>query len=87
MQLQHRIVLAPLTRLRASKNHVHGDLAVQYYSQRGSTPGSLLITEATVIAPQAGGFFFVPGIWSDEQISAWKQVSFPCCMHCGLETQ
>ncbi|KAI0691499.1 FMN-linked oxidoreductase [Cytidiella melzeri] len=74
MNLEHRIVLAPLTRLRATKDHIHGKLAVDYYSQRGSSPGSLLITEATVIAPQAGGFYHVPGIYTDVQIAAWKDV-------------
>jgi len=48
--LAHRVVLAPLTRLRANREHVHGDLAVGYYGQRASNPGSLLITEATFIA-------------------------------------
>ncbi|TFK50391.1 NADH:flavin oxidoreductase/NADH oxidase [Heliocybe sulcata] len=72
--LQHRVVLAPLTRYRASKEHVHGDLAVEYYAQRGSMPGSLLITEATFIAHKAGGYPNVPGIWSEEQVAAWKRV-------------
>ncbi|KAI0636632.1 FMN-linked oxidoreductase [Trametes polyzona] len=76
--LAHRVVLAPLTRFRANNKHVHGDLAVQYYSQRASVPGTLLITEGTIIAGQAGGWPFVgphvPGIWSDEQVDAWKRV-------------
>ncbi len=50
LDLAHRVVLAPLTRLRANAAHVHGDLAVTYYGQRASKPGSLLITEATFIA-------------------------------------
>lgn len=74
VKLQHRVVLAPLTRLRAHKNHVHSKLAVEYYRQRASTPGTLLISEASFIAPQAGGYSNVPGIWSEEQIAAWKQV-------------
>ncbi|ETW79286.1 hypothetical protein HETIRDRAFT_453737 [Heterobasidion irregulare TC 32-1] len=75
INLQHRIVLAPLTRCRANAEHVHGDYAVDYYSQRASVPGTLLITEATFIAPQAGGNTNVPGIWSDEQVEAWKKVT------------
>jgi NADPH2 dehydrogenase len=35
-----------------------------------------MITEATVVAEKAGGFFGVPGIWSDEQIAGWKKVSY-----------
>ncbi|TFK37222.1 NADH:flavin oxidoreductase/NADH oxidase [Crucibulum laeve] len=74
--LQHRVVLAPLTRFRAAKkSHIHTvSLAKTYYSQRASTPGTLLITEATFIAARAGGYDNVPGIWSDEQIEAWKEV-------------
>ncbi|KAB5592695.1 NADH flavin oxidoreductase/NADH oxidase [Ceratobasidium theobromae] len=73
--LGHRVIMAPLTRFRADDNHVHTDLAVEYYAQRASVPGTLLITEATFIAPEAGGFDHVPGIWNDEQIVAWKKVT------------
>lgn len=74
--LQHRVVMAPLTRFRADKKHVPGDLSVQYYQQRAEVPGTLLITEATFIAGEAGGYNSVPGIWNDEQIEGWKKVSF-----------
>ena len=73
--LRHRVVLAPLTRLRADDAHVPTKLMVEYYTQRASTPCTLLITEATFIAPQAGGYANVPGIWSQAQIEAWKDVS------------
>ncbi|KAH9854306.1 NADH:flavin oxidoreductase/NADH oxidase [Lenzites betulinus] len=74
--LDHRVVLAPLTRLRANDKHVHGDIAVQYYEQRASVPGTLLITEATYIAPWAGSISaHIPGIWSDDQVAAWKRVA------------
>ena len=72
--LQHRVAMAPLTRFRADSAHVHGDLAVEYYKQRGSTPGTLLITEATFISQKAGGYGNVPGIWNDKQVAAWKRV-------------
>jgi NADPH2 dehydrogenase len=75
--LQHRVVLAPMTRARASAQHVHGPLAVEYYKQRTSAPGTLAITEATFIAPQAGGYKNIPGIWNDEQISGWSPVRHP----------
>ncbi|KZT25930.1 FMN-linked oxidoreductase [Neolentinus lepideus HHB14362 ss-1] len=72
--LKHRIVLAPLTRYRADDDHVHGKLAVEYYAQRASFPGTLLITEGTFIAAKAGGMSNVPGIWNDEQIAGWREV-------------
>ncbi|KAG8845678.1 hypothetical protein FRB91_001564 [Serendipita sp. 411] len=75
IDLAHRIVLAPLTRFRANASHVHGDLAVEYYKQRSSTPGTLLITEGTFIAPEAGGYTNAPGIWNQDQINAWKRVT------------
>ncbi|KAJ8507388.1 hypothetical protein ONZ45_g10253 [Pleurotus djamor] len=73
--LQHRVVLAPMTRNR-SKDYVPTiPLMAEYYSQRGSTPGTLLITESTFIAPQAGGYEFSPGVWSNEQLTAWKKIT------------
>ncbi|KAJ7023850.1 hypothetical protein C8F04DRAFT_1133452 [Mycena alexandri] len=74
--LQHRIVLAPLTRYKASETHVpYLPLVSEYYAQRASKPGTLLISEGTFIAARAGGYTHVPGIWSPEQIAAWKSVT------------
>ncbi|OSX61257.1 hypothetical protein POSPLADRAFT_1146971 [Postia placenta MAD-698-R-SB12] len=73
--LAHRVVMSPMTRCRANAAHVHGDLAVEYYAQRATVPGTLLITEGTIIVGKAGGIPFVPGIWSDEQVAAWKRVT------------
>ena len=75
LQLSHRIVLAPLTRFRADDAHVPTDMMVEYYAQRASVPGTLLITEATAIAPKAAGQPNAPGIWSEAQIEGWKKVS------------
>ncbi|KAL0575580.1 hypothetical protein V5O48_006396 [Marasmius crinis-equi] len=73
--LNHRVVLAPLTRFRADVNHVPlVPLVKDYYTQRASEPGTLLITEATFVHPRAGGYTNVPGIWSDAQIEAWKEI-------------
>ncbi|KAL0961059.1 hypothetical protein HGRIS_006047 [Hohenbuehelia grisea] len=76
IELQHRVALAPLTRMRTDTDHVPLlPTVLEYYQQRGRTPGTLLISEATLIAAKAGGYTNVPGIWSDAQISAWKQVT------------
>ncbi|KAK0227617.1 FMN-linked oxidoreductase [Armillaria fumosa] len=76
LSLKHRIVLAPMTRLRASKTHVPNvEIMGEYYEQRACNPGTLLITEATLIAEQAGGFDHVPGIWNQDQIDAWKEIT------------
>jgi NADPH2 dehydrogenase len=74
IHLSHRVVMAPLTRFRADENHVPSPFMAEYYAQRSSLPGTLIITEATFIAPQAGGVSNVPGIWNDQQITEWKKV-------------
>ncbi|KAJ7581479.1 hypothetical protein C8J56DRAFT_866844 [Mycena floridula] len=73
--LKHRVVFAPSTRYRSNDQHVPLPHVAEYYDQRSKIPGTLLITEATLIAPRAGGYANVPGIWSDDQITAWKKVT------------
>ncbi|QIW95573.1 hypothetical protein AMS68_001091 [Peltaster fructicola] len=75
IKLGHRMAMAPLTRFRANDDHVHQPIAVEYYEQRASTPGTLLISEATFISAQAGGYYNVPGIYNEDQIKAWKAVT------------
>ncbi len=71
-QLSNRVVMAPLTRARAGQERMPNALMAEYYAQRASV--GLMITEATVISPQANGWVNSPGIYSDEQAQAWKQV-------------
>ncbi|KAI0063262.1 NADH:flavin oxidoreductase/NADH oxidase [Artomyces pyxidatus] len=73
LDLQHRIVMAPMTRFRANAAHALEDISVQYYAQRADTRGTLLVSEATFIAPEAGGFDGAPGIWSSAQVGAWRK--------------
>ncbi|KAF8600096.1 NADH:flavin oxidoreductase/NADH oxidase [Ceratobasidium sp. AG-I] len=75
LTLAHRIVMAPMTRLRASSDGVIEELTAEYYSQRSAVPGTLIITEGTAVAAEAGGFPNFPGIHSDAQIAAWKKVA------------
>src|SRR6266404_8701720 len=49
--LQHRVVLAPMNRSRADERNVLGALGLEYYKQRTSAPGTLAITEGTILAP------------------------------------
>lgn len=74
MSLKHRVVLAPLTRLRADQDGVPTDLQVEYYSQRASE-GGLLLTECTAVSPTARGYPQGPGIYSQAQIEGWKRVT------------
>ncbi|KAI8145190.1 hypothetical protein BJV82DRAFT_605238 [Fennellomyces sp. T-0311] len=73
-QLEHRIVLAPLTRRRSDKNHVPTTLQQEYYAQR-ATKGGMLITEGVLISPMAGGYRGAPGIYSDQMIQGWKKIT------------
>jgi NADPH2 dehydrogenase len=75
VELQNRIAMAPLTRFRADDDHVPLPMVAEYYAQRASTPGTLLVSEATFIAPQAGGYGNAPGIYTKAQISSWKKVT------------
>jgi len=70
--LKNRIVMAPLTRSRAGEERLPNSLMAEYYSQRAAA--GLIITEATVVSKQGIGWLNSPGIYSDEQAEAWKQV-------------
>lgn len=69
----HRIVMAPLTRMRAADGDVPSELMATYYEQRASE-GGLIISEATVISPTGRGYLGAPGIFTDEQVAGWKKV-------------
>lgn len=73
--LNQRIAMAPMTRLRADQSHLPLPSVTEYYRQRASVPGSLIVTETTVISPRHGGYPNVPGIYSDSQIAGWKKVT------------
>jgi N-ethylmaleimide reductase len=75
LQLSHRVVLAPLTRLRSTQpGDVPNALNAEYYAQR-STEGGLLISEATQISRQGKGYPGAPGIHSAEQVEGWRLVT------------
>ena len=70
----NRILMAPLTRGRSEGQHVPiSDLTAEYYSQRATA--GLIIAEATGISQEGLGWPSAPGIWSDDQVKAWKPVT------------
>jgi N-ethylmaleimide reductase len=74
LDLSHRVVLAPLTRMRADlPGNVPNDLMATYYGQRASE-GGLMITEATFISPTGNGGYASPGIFTDAQVAGWRKV-------------
>jgi len=68
----NRILMAPLTRGRATREHVPTDIMRTYYAQRASA--GLIISEATGISKEGLGWPFAPGLWTDEQVEGWKPV-------------
>ena len=73
LPLNNRIIMAPLTRCRASAGRVPNDLMREYYVQRASA--GLIITEATSVTPMGVGYPDTPGIWSNEQIAGWRNIT------------
>jgi len=72
--LSHRVVMAPLTRMRSGPGNIPSDLMVEYYTQRASD-GGLIISEATPVSIRGYGYIGAPGIYSDTQIVGWKRVT------------
>jgi 2,4-dienoyl-CoA reductase-like NADH-dependent reductase (Old Yellow Enzyme family) len=73
LTLKNRVVMAPLTRCRASAGRVPNALMADYYRQRASA--GLILSEATSVTPMGVGYPDTPGIWSDEQVQGWKLIT------------
>ncbi|NHB56850.1 alkene reductase [Acinetobacter sp. 194] len=73
LKLKNRVVMAPLTRSRATPDRVPTPMMAEYYAQRASA--GLIISEATVISEQANGYENTPGLFTDAQVQGWKVVT------------
>ncbi len=73
LRLSNRVIMAPLTRLRGTVDHVPTDVMVAYYRQRAGA--GLILSEGIPVSPQGVGYSQVPGIWSDEQVARWALVT------------
>jgi N-ethylmaleimide reductase len=73
IRIPNRMVMAPMTRCRATDSNVPGTLAATYYTQRASA--GLIISEGSPVSPQGIGFDRTPGIYSREQVAGWKKVT------------
>ena len=73
LQLSNRIIMAPLTRCRADEGRVPNALMAEYYVQRASA--GLIISEATSVTPMGVGYPNTPGIWSNDQVRGWSNVT------------
>lgn len=72
-ELPNRMVMAPLTRMRAGEGNVPTEMNAKYYEQRSSA--GLIVSEATQVSPEGQGYANTPGIHSSEQIEGWKQIA------------
>ncbi|SDK55089.1 alkene reductase [Pseudomonas indica] len=73
LELNNRIVMAPLTRCRADEGRVPNALMAEYYAQRASA--GLILSEATSVSPMGVGYPDTPGIWSDAQVRGWSNIT------------
>src|SRR5258706_1831839 len=73
IELNNRLVMAPMTRSRALEHNVPNPIAATYYAQRASA--GLIVTEATQVSPQGVGYIRTPGIHSAEQVAGWQTVT------------
>ena len=73
LELPNRIVMAPMTRSRATETAVPTPIMAEYYTQRADA--GLIVTEATAISPRGVGWHKAPGIFTDEQVKEWKPVT------------
>lgn len=72
LQLSNRMVMAPMTRNRASADGIATPMMAKHYQQRASA--GLIITESSPVSPQAIGYPYTPGLYTDVQVEGWKQV-------------
>lgn len=72
LRLPHRVAMAPMTRNRAGATLVPGELNAEYYAQRADA--AVIITEATIVAPNAQGYHEIPGLFNDAQQEGWSRV-------------
>ena len=73
IEAPNRIIMAPLTRARATRQHVPTPIMAVYYAQRATA--GLIISEATGISQQGLGWPYAPGLWSAEQVAAWRPIT------------
>jgi len=73
LDLPNRVLMAPLTRCRATDDRVPTPLMRDYYVQRASA--GLMLTEATIVSPMGAGYANTPGIYSEAQVAGWRAIT------------
>ena len=73
LSLPNRVIMAPLTRCRASEGRVPNAMMRDYYVQRAAA--GFILSEATSVSPMGVGYPNTPGIWSAAQVAGWKRIT------------
>jgi len=73
IECPNRVLMAPLTRTRGTRDHAPTSLMAEYYGQRASA--GLIISEAIGITQQGLGWPFATGLWRADQIAGWRQIT------------
>ena len=91
LRLPNRVLMSPMTRGRARANGTTPPMVAEYFQQRSSA--GLMMTDATMVSPQAVGYLNSPGMWRDDHVEAWREVTDSVhavgglivlqLMHCG----
>jgi N-ethylmaleimide reductase len=73
VELNNRIVMAPMTRSRAVENNTPNELMARYYGQRASA--GLIVTEGVSPSPNGLGYARIPGLFNEAQVAGWKLIT------------
>jgi N-ethylmaleimide reductase len=72
-ELPTRVIMAPMTRMRARFDGVPSEMMATYYAQRATA--ALIISEATAVSPRGVGYLNTPGLYTEEQAAAWQKIT------------
>ncbi|OWB77797.1 oxidoreductase activity protein [[Candida] boidinii] len=74
IELKHRVVYAPTTRMRNTSEHIPTDMMLEYYGERAKNNGGLIVTESSITSEKFGNFPNLPSFITDSQVNAWKLI-------------
>ncbi len=73
LELKNRIAMAPMTRARATPDHIPTEIMATYYAQRASA--GLIITEGTAPSKNGAGYARIPGLYNEAQVEGWRKIT------------
>lgn len=73
LNVKNRVVMAPMTRCRASSDHIPTDIMIKYYAQRANA--GLIISEGVAPSPNGLGYARIPGLYNENHVAAWRKIT------------